>query len=227
MDGECYARRQHVFSDDLEPKRRKTFSDLMKRESRTDSQPSPTSPPVRFTIDARIPNPPILTCGAPVPLRVLITQHNPRRNPLYLQTLQIEIVGFTAIRAGNENQSKSTSWVIVSVSNLKLAIGNVGDAVGTTSEIDNTFWSNYRLPDSICPSFATCNLRRSYELVATLGLTYGSTQPGLVSVPSNSQCNASRLTDFILGSIHLSSFTPQSRHFQWHSSTSGTSSKTS
>jgi hypothetical protein len=152
----------------------------MRRDSKP-SPPPPSSPPVRFTIDARIPNPPILVCGSTVPLRILITQQTPRQNPLFLQTLQVEIIATTHIRADEFQSSKTTSWVLTSVSNLHLTIGNVSDPAGTSNEIDKSYWANYRLPDSICPTFTTCNFRRSYELVATLGLTYGSTQPGLVS----------------------------------------------
>jgi hypothetical protein len=153
----------------------------MRRDSKP-SPPPPTSPPVRFTIDARIPNPPVLTCGATVPLRILITQQTARQNPLFVQTLQVEIIASTFIRADNFQETKTTSWVLTSVSNLHLIIGNATDPPGTTTELDKSYWANYRLPDSICPTFNTCNFRRSYELVATLGLTYGSTQPGLVSI---------------------------------------------
>src|ERR1700761_1749119 len=90
-DGECYARRQHVFSEEIEQKRKKTFTELMRRDSKPEP-PTPTSPPVRFTIDARIPNPPVLTCGATVPLRILITQQTTRQHTLFLQTLQVEII---------------------------------------------------------------------------------------------------------------------------------------
>jgi hypothetical protein len=196
MDGECYARRQHTFTEDaMEQERwRRKLSGIMRRDTK-DSLASPVtsnSPPVRFTLDARIPNPPILTCGASIPLRLLITQQSTRTKPLFLQSLQVEIIGFTRIRASDVRQTKTTSWVITSKSNLHMAIGSIDDPEGKITELDNSFWKNFRLPDSICPSFVTCNIDRRYELAATVGLTYGSTQPGMVSISFNPESHLLR-----------------------------------
>lgn len=182
-DGECYARRQHAFTEDMDRMRKKSGGiGEMFRKNSNQNPASPVSPPVRFTIDARLANPAILTCGAKVPLRILITQQTPRTMSLFLQTLQVEIIGHTLIRAGSIKQTKGTSWVICSVSNLHHEIGKIDDPAGTTVEIPNSFWEGYRLPDSICPGFTTCNITRTYELVATVGLSYGTTQPGLVRI---------------------------------------------
>jgi hypothetical protein len=188
MDGECYARRQHTFTEDAidQERWRRKLSGIMSRNSRDDPASPATSnfPPVRITIDARIPNPPVLTCGAPVPLRLLVTQQSKRMKALFLQSLQVEIIGFTTIRASDVRQTKTTSWVITSKSNLHQAIGSPDDPEGKITELDNSFWKNFRLPDTICPSFVTCNISRRYELSVTIGLTYGSTQPGMVNLPS-------------------------------------------
>jgi hypothetical protein len=177
-DGECYARRQHTFLEDMQEKKKKSLGNVFRKESPS-NLPSPTAAPVRITLDARLPNPAILTCGSPVPLRLLLTPQTTRKAPIFLQTLQVEVIGITKIRSSQLTQSRSTSWVITSVSNLNTELGEVGDLANTTSEISKSYWENYRLPDSICPSFRTCNIERSYEVVATLGLTYGTTSPGM------------------------------------------------
>jgi hypothetical protein len=177
-DGECYARRQHTFFEDMQEKRKKSLGNVFRKESAS-ALPSPTSTPVKITLDARLPNPAILTCGSPVPLRLLLIPQTSKKASIYLQTLQVEVIGITKIRSSQVTQSRSTSWVITSLSNLHEEIGQVADPANKICEISRSYWENYRLPDSICPSFRTCNIERSYEIVATLGLTYGMTSPGM------------------------------------------------
>ncbi|KAF2664206.1 hypothetical protein BT63DRAFT_103317 [Microthyrium microscopicum] len=161
-DGEAYARRQHQFNDNPEQPKRKFSLKL---------GAAPTPPPVtnaqlaRFSIDVRMPNPSVLTCGKDIPLRVLIKQQSPRSGPLYLKTFQIELVGHT-------------NWVLNSASNLHYTIGIETDAEGAETELTRELWAGHTLPDAVCPSFVTCNIERYYELVVSVGLSYGSTIPG-------------------------------------------------
>ena len=148
---------------------------------------SPTLPispgqPVRLSLDARLPNPGILTCGQDIPLRILFKQLSERSEAVYIQTLQIELVGHTKVRAHGVYRTESTSWVITTQSNLQYEIGSLGDAVGTETELTKEFWYGRTLPDTVAPSFITCNISRSYELVISLGLCYGKPSPGKVSL---------------------------------------------
>ncbi|KIW02227.1 uncharacterized protein PV09_06381 [Verruconis gallopava] len=183
QDGETYARRQHQFiPDTFSPMLgdRKGSTGSIFGKSRKGSLPeSPSSPtaaskgPARFTVDARLPNPAILTCGGDVPLRLLVKQLSERNELLYLKTLQVELIGFTQVRAHDAVRTESSGWVLVSLANINRPIGTVADEIGTETEISKDFWAGQRLPDSVPPSFITCNISRKYELKVSVGLAYG------------------------------------------------------
>lgn len=140
------------------------------------SPASPTSGPLapaRFSIDARIPNPAVLTCGQDLPIKILVKQLNERSEELYLQTLQIELIGFTKVRAHEATRTETNSWVIISLSNLNQPIGAFNDPAETETELTKELWYGHRLPDTVAPSFVTCNISRSYELQVSTGLSYG------------------------------------------------------
>jgi len=152
-----------------------------KSEPSTPTSPSPSQ--ARFSVDVRLPNPAVLTCGAEVPVRVLVRQLSPRSQPLFLKTFQIELIGHNKLRAQRLEQMVGTSWVLTSLSNLHYAIGSPSDAEGTETELSKELIAGHPLPDAVCPSFLTCNIERFYELVVSIGLSYGSTTPGQVCRP--------------------------------------------
>ena len=155
--------------------RRGTFPTLKRKSPITMSAPENAfdSPP-EFGVDARLPNPAIITCNEDMPLRVLITQMTKRDRPVYLQSLQIELIGYTYVRAHDVQRKESSSWVLVTAANMRIPIGSSSDAVGTETEINKEYWYGKPLPNSVAPTFVTCNLRREYELEVRVGLGYGS-----------------------------------------------------
>jgi hypothetical protein len=112
-------------------------------------------------------------------LKLLIKQLSERSEPLHLQTLQIELVGHTQVRAHEAARTEGNSWVITSLSNLNQPIGSPSDVAGTEIELTKEFWYGHPLPDTVAPSFVTCNIARSYELVISVGLAYGSLKIGM------------------------------------------------
>ncbi|TID26476.1 hypothetical protein E6O75_ATG00969 [Venturia nashicola] len=177
-DGEVYARRQHQFIHPpaFPDRKGSLLGSLLKDKEKTGSPASPTSgssPPARFSIDARLPNPAVLTCGHDLPIRILIKQLNERSEELYLQTLQIELIGFTKVRAHEALRTETNSWVIISLSNLNQPIGAFNDPAETETELTKELWYGHKLPDTVAPSFVTCNIARSYELQVSAGLSYG------------------------------------------------------
>ncbi|KAF2751343.1 hypothetical protein M011DRAFT_464074 [Sporormia fimetaria CBS 119925] len=183
-DGEAYARRQHQFLENgpsVAVGRKSSF--FGRRVSSTSIPPSPTTPsaggtPPRFTVDARLPNPPILTCAKDLPLRVLVTNQSERDKNVYLQMLQVELIGYTKIRAHEVERVESNSWIIASFSNMAIPIGSPSDPVGTETPINPEYWSGKPLPVTVSPSFQTCNISRYYELEVRVGLGYGSYKHG-------------------------------------------------
>lgn len=133
-------------------------------------------------MDARLPNPSILTCNEPVPLRLIATKLTETSDTILLQMLQIELISYTKILAHDLTKTETGSWVIMSRSNMGLPLGRPGDPVGTHWTIDPKLWSTLPLPNSVAPSFETCNIERAYELEVRVGLTHGS--PGNMKVRS-------------------------------------------
>ncbi|KGO77159.1 Arrestin-like, N-terminal [Penicillium italicum] len=174
---ETYARRQHQFPKIQVPYKKKSIF------SRGSTAPRESYPePPRVSVDARLPNPSILTCNEPVPLRLIAKRLTEGPDIIFLQMLQVELISFTKILAHDLNRTEINSWVIMSRGNMSTPLGKPEDPVGTEWTIDPTLWNRYPLPNSVAPSFETCNIERSYELEIRLGLTYGF-QPQLIVLP--------------------------------------------
>jgi hypothetical protein len=72
----------------------------------------------------------------------------------------------------------------MSVTGLSIPIGNPSDPVGTETPVDSSVWNRIPLPQTITPSFDTCNISRLYELEVRVTLGYG--YPGEIQVSSES-----------------------------------------
>ncbi|KAF1993875.1 arrestin [Amniculicola lignicola CBS 123094] len=165
-DGEAYARRQHdgVPAGPAVPA--------------VPAEPTAGSTPPRFTVDARLPNPAILTCNKDMPLRILVKNMSPRGKHVYLQMLQIELIGYTKVRAHDVERTESNSWIVASMSNMAIPLGSPSDPIGTEVPINREYWADKTLPNTVAPSFQTCNISRFYELEIRVGLGYGSYEHG-------------------------------------------------
>lgn len=145
------------------------------RKASIANQQLPVSPP-SISIDGRLPDPAIITCNEPLPLRILITKKNDSPATIYLQTLGLILIGFTVIRAQEFRRQEVTSWIITSLSNIRTPLNSAvtGDGANVL-EVDTKLWKQNALPNTVSPSFATCNLSRHYELDIKVGLSWGST----------------------------------------------------
>ena len=131
--------------------------------------------PPDISIDARLPDPPIITCNEPLPLRVLITKKNNSPARIYLQILSINLIAFTTVRAHELRREKSSSQVILSLANMNAPLNEVVGGDGSrVLEVDSKLWKQRPLPNTICPSFETCNIMRKYMLEIKVGLQWGS-----------------------------------------------------
>lgn len=136
--------------------------------------PISTDPPCQFSVDARLPNPPILTRNQPIPLRLIVTKMSPTTQIAWLQMLQIELISYTRIRAHEFVRTEPSSTVILSLSNMNVPLGKPNDSVGQDWIIDSSLWKNLPVPPAVAPSFETCNISRHYELEVRVGLAPGS-----------------------------------------------------
>lgn len=125
------------------------------------------------SVDARLPEPAILTCNDDIPLRILVKKLNDCAEVIYLQSLQVSLIGVTKIRAHEVFRDESNSWVIVSKSNMGVQIGSPNDSINTETVLDDRLWRGQPLPNTVAPSFETCNISRTYQLDVRIGLSYG------------------------------------------------------
>jgi len=123
------------------------------------------------SVDARLPDPAICTCNNDLPLRIIVKKVSGYSDRLYLQSLQVSLIGNTKVRAHEVHRTESNSWVLVSKSNMNVVIGAPSDPVGTETVIDDRMWRGHVLPNTVAPSFETCNISRSYQLDVRVGLS--------------------------------------------------------
>lgn len=142
------------------------------------SSPTSSGPPPRVALDARLPNPAIITANQDLPLRLLMKSMSARTKNVYLQMLQIELIGYTKVRAHEVTRTESNSWILCSFSNMAIPLGSPTDPVDTEVPINPEYWQGKPLPNTVPPTFQTCNLSRFYELEVRVGIGYGSYKQG-------------------------------------------------
>lgn len=181
QDGETYARRQHQFLENapsVAAGKKPGFFDRKSSSTSVPSSPTASGPPPRLILDARLPNPAILTTNQDLPLRLLMKNMSARTKNVYLQMLQIELIAYTKVRAHEVARTESNSWIICSFSNMAIPLGSPTDAPETEVPVNPEYWSGKPIPNTVPPTFQTCNLSRFYELEVRVGIGYGSYKPG-------------------------------------------------
>ena len=169
---EVYARQRHTFSPfaDSELKKGKMKSMFGMKGSEL-SSPTSADPPA-ISVDARLQEPAILTCNRDIPLRIIVKRLNSSAGPIYIQSLQVSLIGNTRIRAHDVHRIETNSWVITSKSNMGTLVGSAQAAEGTETVVDDRAWRGLPLPNTVAPSFDTCNISRDYQLDVRVGLSY-------------------------------------------------------
>lgn len=167
-------KRQSVFS-------RKQSSNGLATNGSSASEPGQ---PPSVEISARLPHPAILTCNKPIPLRLLAKKLVETSAECYLVSLQIDLVGSTIVRCQDLVNTETTRWVVASRHGLAIPLQKgPGDAVGTETEVNNVLWNNSPLPNTVMPSFITCNLKRTYSLELKLGVSWGKPPGATAAIP--------------------------------------------
>lgn len=178
---QIFARQRHAFnpvSDLLKKEKKKS---IWSKSSALLDKSSATDPPF-FSVEIRLPEPAILTCNRELPLSILIKKLNSSQEVVYVQSLQIMLIGYTRVKAHEFERTESNSWVTISKSNINIKIGNVGDPEGTETLLDDKSWRGIPLPNTVAPSFETCNISRKYQIDIRIGLSYGHGNLGMTKV---------------------------------------------
>ncbi|EXJ70693.1 uncharacterized protein A1O5_05683 [Cladophialophora psammophila CBS 110553] len=180
---ETFARRKRQFQR-YPVESQKRMSSLFSRKSSTPT--SAEEEPPAFQVDARLPSPAIITCNEPLPLRILVEKLNESSATAYLRTLQIELTGYTQVRAVDLERTETTKWLLMSQANMNMPLGNPTDKGRKEWKLPSRLWDDLPLPNTVCPSFDTCNISRRYELEVTVGLAHAmasGVRPELMILP--------------------------------------------
>lgn len=168
---ESFARRSHQFSPSVEVAEKPS---LFRKPSVAAETSIPGVPPPTVSIEGRLPDPPIATCNEALPLRILLSKVNETPATIYLQTLSIMLIGYTTVRAHELRRQEMGNWVIMSLANIHKPVNKSLGNDGKVLEVDPKLWNQLPLPNTVCPSFETCNISRHYELEVKIGLSWGS-----------------------------------------------------
>lgn len=140
------------------------------------------SPAPSIEMSARLPHPSILTCNQSVPLRLIAKKLANCPEQVHLVSFQMDLVGITEVRAYNIYNKKINRWVIASNPDLNIPLTSGPDAaVGSEFAVPDMLWKDKSLPNTVAPSFVTCNLSRQYEVEIKLGLCWGKPKSGFIS----------------------------------------------
>ncbi|RMD41418.1 hypothetical protein DV735_g3678, partial [Chaetothyriales sp. CBS 134920] len=178
---EMFARRKQQFQQTAPPPEKRR---LFKRSTPAAANTQPEPPTVQ--VEARLPSPPIVTCHEPLPLRVLVQRLGDVKATIVLRTLQIELVAYTNVRSNDLTRTEVGTWILISRANLNIPFANLNDKLQSEWTLPSRLWDGFPLPDSVAPSFETCNISRRYELDIRVGLSYttgSSIRPELLVLP--------------------------------------------
>ncbi len=103
---------------------------------------------------------------------------------IFLQMIQITLIGYTRVRAYELTRMESGSWTIASHSDMKMPLRAPDGSQAGELVVESKLWDRMPLPNTVAPSFETCNISRTYELEVKLGLAHGS--PGRIKVRKSS-----------------------------------------
>ncbi|CUS15167.1 unnamed protein product [Tuber aestivum] len=172
---ETYAKRQHQFIYNASPvtRKRSLFGAFRQQAPAINTAPRT----VHFSIEARLPSPPIIVPNAQLPLRVILVKLEPYTTPVFIRSLQIHLLAFTEITAHDLKKMDKRIITCLSLTGLQSPLEYDSQAIGQEIEADSKLWANAALPDSVPPSFRTCNIWRTYQLEIVLGLSHGYVGP--------------------------------------------------
>jgi hypothetical protein len=181
---EIFARQKHQFKvfDEVEPAGGKSkLKELFHHKKGSDAPVVPGDPPF-IGVDIRLPQPAVLTCNSDIPLRIILQRLNASHEHIYVSSLEIALIGITTIRAHEFVRRENTSWVIMTKSNMGLLVGTGTESPDQEIVIDDSLWRGLTLPNTVAPTFDTCNISRAYQLDVRIGLTYSGPAPPTSSV---------------------------------------------
>lgn len=129
--------------------------------------------PPAIEMCAWFPHPTILTCNKPVPVRLVATNKVVSTQQVYLTSILIELIGRTEVRCFERVDALMNRFIVLSNNQLHIPLTKTPDApVGSEVQIPEELWRNVPLPNTVSPSFTTCNISRKYRVEIKLGVSW-------------------------------------------------------
>lgn len=125
--------------------------------------------------EARLPNPPILVPTEPIPLTLYLKRVSGSDGVIYVRSVQIMLGMTTFIAAQGFRRELGYLLPILNVGNLNITLPTNKDEI-MINPADLIQQSSQKakgitLPDTVPPSFRTCNIARKYALVLQIGVS--------------------------------------------------------
>jgi hypothetical protein len=126
-----------------------------------------------WQINTELLNGHFIMSGYPVPLRVSVMKLCQQSCNIWLQDFQIILIETTQTRVHGSISISNHCWMVHTVANLKQKLCSRNEPAGTVMEVPEAIWASHPVPSALSPSFETCNISRSYQLVLRLGFENG------------------------------------------------------
>ncbi|KAG6010968.1 hypothetical protein E4U54_008314 [Claviceps lovelessii] len=188
---EAFARRPFTFRPRSPVPQNKKKSSFFTNKSDTSNNGNDgtSASPVRTTaaapsieMSARLPHPAVLTCNKAIPLRLVAKKLVDCPEQLTLASFQMDLIGITEVRTHNLVDKKINRWVVASNTDLDIPLTSGPNAeVGSELVVPDGLWKDKPLPNTVAPSFVTCNLSRRYEIELKLAVCWGKAKSGFIS----------------------------------------------
>ncbi|KAL7784369.1 hypothetical protein V8C37DRAFT_395818 [Trichoderma ceciliae] len=176
---EAFARRPFSFQPRIPDQKKRNSMFSSKKANEALASPGGDSPtPPSVEISARLPHPSILTCNKPIPFRLIAKKLVESSEQIHLVSFQMDLIGTTEIRAHGLFHQKINRWVVASLTDLNMPVCAPGDEVGKEVTLSDELWRDRPLPNTVAPTFNTCNLSRKYEIELKLGVCWGRPKTG-------------------------------------------------
>lgn len=189
-----FARRKHRFaytpvsrsSHHLLAKKKKGFfssfgSSASKASAGVLQQPGPV-----IYLEARLPEPRIMVPTRPIDLTLVVCSQTKLDVEVYMHSISVNLLTTTISRVDAYSQENTMTLAVSHMQQLKLATSqSTNPQPGIyEAEFDRRRFSGLYLPNTVPPSFKTCNIERTYALEIVAELSHGSTGPREVCINS-------------------------------------------
>ncbi|KAK9461415.1 uncharacterized protein V1516DRAFT_675889 [Lipomyces oligophaga] len=193
-DALFYARRKHSFfylpnggyapadPKGQQPKKKSKFGSVLRAITSGSSRTTYTREVgPAFYFEARMPDARIIVPGELIPLKLYITAPNSIHFtvPIFLHRLCINLVATTELMADINRKTSVLMLNIANIENMSLKMGTSNQSRNQQQDLEAEFnlakWAEFLvLPDTVPPTFKTCNISRSYNLEVLADISHGS-----------------------------------------------------